>query len=99
MRYHHLGGCYGHGGWYAGHCGPGPGYGPGWGYGWDAPADEPRPHRLRRGRFGGAGASRATAATQLESYLASLRDEIRAIEQDLHDLQAEEGVLEGEPKA
>lgn len=87
MRYHHgYGyGCHGYDDRHWG-CGPGPGYGPepGWGPGWGAPDDDPRPYR-RRGRLGGA-VPRRTAAAQLEAYLASLRDEIRAIEQDLRDL-------------
>lgn len=84
MRYHHACGCYSHGESHWG-CGPGPVYGPGsrYGSGWDAP-DEPRPYR-RRERFGGTVGRRSTEA-QLESYLASLRDEIRAVEQDLRDL-------------
>lgn len=89
MRRHHgYGyGCHGYDGWHWG-CGPEPGYGPrpgyGWGWGWDAPDDDPRPYQ-RRGRLGGAVARRSTAA-QLEAYLASLRDEIGAVEQDLRDL-------------
>jgi hypothetical protein len=87
MRYHHGYGCYGHGGWHQG-CGPEPGYGPGpgygYGWGWDAPDEDPRPYR-RRGRPGGT-VARQTTAAQLEAYLASLRDEIRAAEQDLRDL-------------
>ncbi len=88
MRYHHGWGCYGHGGWHGG-CGSDPVYGPisGYGRGWDAPDEDPRPYR-RRGGLGTAAARRTTAA-QLEAYLASLRDEIRAAEQDLHDLTAE----------
>ncbi len=93
MRYHHGSGSCGHGG---GHCGsePGPVYGPGSGYGsgWVAP-DDPRLYR-RRGRFGGAVARRSTAA-QLEGHLASLRDEIRAAEQDLRDLGPAEDASTG----
>lgn len=79
MRYHHGYGyaCHGYDDWHLG-CGPGPGWG------WDARDDDPRPSR-RRGRPGGTVPPR-TAAAQLEAYLASLRDEIRAIEQDLRDL-------------
>ena len=106
MRYHHGYGCYSHGGWHQGYCGPGPEYGPpygygrGGGYGWDAPGDEPRPRGLR-GRFGGgagAGAQQSTAM-QLEAYLESLRDEMRAIEQDLRDLRAAEGGPSDKPEA
>ncbi len=98
MRYHHgYGyGCHGYEGWHGG-CGPGPGYGPGSAYGpgwdgpgWDGPDVDPRPYR-RRGRLGGAVARRSTS-TQLEAYLASLRDEIRAVEQDLRDLGGTEDV-------
>jgi hypothetical protein len=100
MRYHHGCGCYGHGDTHWG-CGPGPvhgpGYGYGYGYGWDAPDDDPRPYR-RRGRFGGAVARQSTA-TQLEAYLASLRDEIRAAEQDLRDLGMAEDTGVGKDKA
>jgi hypothetical protein len=100
MRYHHgYGyGCNGHGDPHWG-CAPGPGYGagPGYGWGWDAPDDDPRPYR-RRGRFGGVVARQSTA-TQLESYLASLRDEIRAVEQDLRDLTAAGTDAPGEGKA
>jgi hypothetical protein len=104
MRYHHGYGCYGHGGWHQGYCGPGPeyepayGYGRAWGYGWDAPVDEPRPRGLR-GRFGGGAVARQSTATQLEGYLESLRDEMRAIEQDLSDLRAAEGGSADKPKA
>ncbi len=100
MRYHHgCGyGCHGYDDWHWG-CGPEPGYGPrpGYGWGWDAPDEDPRPYR-RRGRRGGAVARRSTA-TQLEAYLASLRDEIRAAEQDLRDLKAEDTDAPGEGKA
>jgi hypothetical protein len=76
MRYHHGYGCYGHEGWHRG-CGPEPRYGPGpgygYGWGWDSLDEDPRPYRWR-GRPGGAVAWRLTA-TQLEAYLASLRDE------------------------
>jgi hypothetical protein len=93
MRYHHGYGCYGHGGSYQG-CGPdyGPayGYGRGWGYGWDLPDEEPRPRSLR-GRFGGGAVARRSTAAQLEGYLESLRDEMRAIEQDLSSLRTSEG--------
>jgi len=86
MRYHHGYGCSGHGG---GHwcCGPEPAWGSGSGCGWDwsdSPYDDPRPS-ARRGRLGGAVPRRSTAA-QLEAYLATLRDEMRAVEQDLSDL-------------
>jgi hypothetical protein len=87
MRYHHGYGCYGHGGWYGG-CGPEPGWGPGPGYGygwWDAPYDDPLPYRRRTRPMGGA--ARQSAASRLEAYVASLRDEIRAVEQDLRDLR------------
>jgi hypothetical protein len=90
MRYHHGYGCYGHGGGHWG-CGPEPAWGSGLGYGcgwWDSPYDEPRPS-ARRGRIGGAVPRRSTAA-QLEAYLATLRDEMRAVEQDLSDLGSEE---------
>ncbi len=103
MRYHHGYGCHGHGEWHQGYCGPGPEYGPaygygrGWGYGWDAPTDEPGP-RGPRARFGGA-APRQSTATQLEGYLESLRDEMRAIEQDLRDLRAAEGAPSARPEA
>jgi hypothetical protein len=40
-----------------------------------------------------------TTATQLEAYLASLRDEIRAAEQDLRDLTAEDTEAPGEGRA
>jgi hypothetical protein len=96
MRYHHGYGCDGHGGWHQGYCGPGPDYGPPygygreWGYGWDAPVEEPRLRGLR-GRLGGGALARQSTATQLEGYLESLRDEMRAIEQDLRDLRAAEG--------
>jgi hypothetical protein len=98
MRYHHGYGCYGHEGWHWG-CGPEPGYGPGpgYGWGWDAPDEDPRSYR-RRGRFGGA-VSRRTTAAQLETYLASLREEIRAAEQDLRDLRMTEEAGAGEDKA
>jgi hypothetical protein len=43
--------------------------------------------------------ARRTTVTQLEAYLASLRDEIRAAEQDLRDLRAGEGGVEGGPTA
>jgi hypothetical protein len=103
MRYHHGYGCYGHGGWHQGYCGPAPEYGPHYGYGgaggygWDAPVDEPRPRGLR-GRFGG-GVARQTTATQLEGYLESLKDEMRAIEQDLRDLRAADGGPADKPEA
>lgn len=98
MRYHHGYGCHGYGDPHWG-CGPGPGYGPGLGYGWgwDAPDEDPRPYR-RRGRLGAA-VARRTTVTQLEAYLASLRDEIRAAEQDLRDLTAEDADAPGDGKA
>jgi hypothetical protein len=87
MRYHHgYGyGCHGYDDPHLG-CGMGFDYGPrpGYGWGWDAPDEDPRPYR-RRGRPGGT-VARQTTAAQLEAYLASLRDEIRAAEQDLRDL-------------
>jgi hypothetical protein len=104
MRYHHDYGCYGHGGWHQGYCGPEPEYGPpfgygrSWGYGSDAPIDEPRPRGLR-GRFGGGAVARQSTATQIEGYLESLRDEMRAIEQDLRDLRASEGGPSDKPEA
>lgn len=87
MRYHHGYGCHGQEDPYL-HCGPSPVYGrgPEFGYGWDAREDLPRPNR-RRGRFGGVESIQATA-TRLDRYLESLRDEIRAVEQDLRDLAA-----------
>jgi hypothetical protein len=100
MRYHHGYGCYGHDGWHGG-CGPGPGYGPGpdngYGWGWVSQDEDPRPYR-RRGRLGGVVARQSTA-TQLEAYLASLRDEIRGVEQDLRDLGIAEDAGVGEDKA
>jgi hypothetical protein len=42
---------------------------------------------------------RRTTAAQLEAYLASLRDEIRAAEQDLRDLELENADAPGEGKA
>ncbi len=98
MRYHHGYGCHSHEGPYW-HCGPRPVYdrGPGFEYGWDAPEDFSRPNR-RRGRFGGTDSLQSTA-TRLERYLESLRDEMRAVEQDLRDLNASEdgGVRSGDP--
>jgi len=100
MRYHHDYGCYGHGGWHWG-CGPDQGYGPGPGYGygpgWASPDEDPRPYR-RRGRLGGV-APRRTTTAQLEAYLASLRDEMRAVEQDLRDLGITEDAGPGEGRA
>ena len=104
MRYHHGSGCYGHGGGHQGYCGPGPEFGPaygfvrGGGYGWGAPGDDPRPRGLR-GRFGGGAVARQSTATQLEGYLESLRDEMRAIEQDLRDLRAADGGSADKPEA
>jgi hypothetical protein len=85
MRYHHGYGCYGQAGWHGG-CGPEPGWGPGpgYGYGWWEPYDDPLPYRRRTRPVGGA--ARRSTASRLEAYLASLRDEIRAVEQDLRDL-------------
>jgi hypothetical protein len=87
MRYHHGYGCHGQEDSHS-HCGPPPVYGrgPGFEYGWDEREDFPRSNR-RRGRFGGVESLQATA-TRLERYLESLRDEIRAVEQDLRDLAA-----------
>jgi hypothetical protein len=100
MRYHHgYGyGCHGYDDWHWG-CGAGPGYGPGpgRGYGWDAPYDDPRTYR-RQGRLGGVGPRRTTTA-QLETYLSSLRDEMRAVEQDLLDLGMTGGTGKGEGQA
>jgi hypothetical protein len=104
MNYHHGSGCSGHGGGHQGHCGPGSEFGPAYGYGrgggcgWDAPGDDPRARGLR-GRFGGGAVARRSTATQLEGYLESLRDEIRAIEQDLRDLRAAEGGSADKPEA
>jgi|GEM_PF-1599865 hypothetical protein len=104
MRYHHGSGCSGHGGWHPGYCDPGPefgpayGYGRGAGYGWGAPGDEPRP-RGPRGRFGGGGPARQSTETQLEGYLESLREEMRAIEQDLQDLRTSESSPRTKPEA
>ena len=103
MRYHRGYGCYGHGGWHQGYCGPGPEYGPtygygmGWGYGRDLPDEEPRPRSLR-GRFSGGAVARRSTADQLEGYLESLRDEMRAIEQDLRDLRTAEGGSPDKPE-
>jgi len=92
--------CHGYDDWHWG-CGPEPGCRPrpGYGYGWDwtLPDEDPRPYR-RRGRPGGA-VARRTSAIQPEAYLASLRDEIRAAEQDLRNLRAEEGGAESRPTA
>jgi hypothetical protein len=103
MRYHHGHGC-DHGGWHQGYCDSGPEYGSsygferGWGHGWDAPVEVPRPRGLR-GRFGGGAVARQSTATQLEGYLESLRDEMRAIEQDLRDLRAADGGSADTPEA
>ncbi len=100
MRNHHGYGCYGHGGSHWG-CGVDPGYGPGpaYGYGWawDGPDEDPRPYR-RRGRLGAVSPRRTTAA-QIEAYLASLRDEMRAVEQDLRDLGMADNSGVGEDRA
>ena len=104
MRHHHGYGCYGHGGWHQGYCGPGPecgpeyGYGRGWGYGWAPPDEYPWPRGLR-GRFGGGAVPRRSTVAQLEGYLESLRDEMRAIEQNLSDLRTAEGGSADKPKA
>jgi hypothetical protein len=82
MRYHHGYGCHGEGGWHYG-CGD-PYWGPRFGY-----CDDPAPYP-RRARLGGAFAARGSTAAQLETYLAGLRDEVRAVEQDLQDLQGSE---------
>jgi hypothetical protein len=65
--------------------GYGPGHGRGYGYG-------PRV----AGRCGGV--SPETTAAQLEAYLASLQDEVRAIETDLADLRAGGGQRAGQPQ-
>jgi hypothetical protein len=89
MRNHHGYGCYGPG-WHWG-CGSDYGWGPGPDYGWDldAPLDYPRTYR-RGMRFGGRVAPRRTTLSQLEGYLASLQEEIRAVEQDIRDLGDQE---------
>ena len=84
-----MGWCHGHGyghgcrgpewadreyGYGAGH-GIGYDYGRGYGYGYGGGYGR---------RFGGYGvASRGTAAAQLEAYLSTLRDEVRAVEAEL----------------
>jgi hypothetical protein len=106
VRYHHGCGCYGHGGWHQGYCGPEPEYGPAygygrsWNYGWDLllPDEEPRPRSVR-GRFGGGAVARQATAAQLEGYLESLKDEMRAIEQDLRDLRTSESRPSDKPEA
>ena len=80
MRYHNCGPGYGHG-W---HCG----WGPGPEYDWGAPP-WPYPYRQRPG-FGLRGVSRRSALSEMEDYLASLREEARAIEQDIRELAASE---------
>jgi hypothetical protein len=81
MRYHHCSSWYGHG-W---NCGCGPGYDYDWG-----PADPaPWTYRPAGGFVRGAPARRATPS-DLEAYLASLREEIRAVEQDIRNLAGSE---------
>lgn len=85
MRYHHYDDCHGYG-----YHGCGYGYGHGWRPAWaafpDDPFDAPGPYGFARGRRLGYSASRATTQQRLEGYLESLRDEMRAVEQDLQDL-------------
>jgi hypothetical protein len=102
----HGHGHWGHGCW-SGECwGPGPGYwyaphagwaaGPGPWWAAEPPLAEPvgrGPYARRAGyrRYAGP-VSPSTAAAQLEAYLASLRDEVRAVEADLAALRgADEG--------
>jgi hypothetical protein len=81
MRYHHCSPWYGHG-W---HCGWGPGYDYDWG-----PADlSPWFNGPARGLTRGASARRATLS-DLEAYLTSLHEEIRAVERDIRDLHGTE---------
>jgi hypothetical protein len=79
MGCYHGHGYHAYGCWGPGDCRGDPwgweGYGPGYGYG-------PR----FSGRYGAA--SRETAAARLEAYLASLQDEIRAIEADLAEMRS-----------
>jgi hypothetical protein len=97
MRYHHGYGCYGHG-WHWG-CGPDWAWGPApdWAWAPDVPFDYPARYG-RRGRLGGRAASRRSTLSQLEGYLASLQEEIRAVEEDIRDLAAQETET-GEEKA
>ncbi len=89
MRNHHRYGCYGHG-WHWG-CEPDYGWGPAPDYGWgpEAPLDYPRTYR-GRGRLGGRTTPGRPTLSQLEGYLASLQEELRAVEQDIHDLGAQD---------
>ncbi len=86
----HGHGCWGPGWWDAGYgCGPGHGCGPGYGYGAGYGHDRSygpryRSGRRRSGRY--PTVSREAAAAEMETYLASLRDEIRAVESDLADI-------------
>jgi hypothetical protein len=87
MRYHHFDDCHGYG-----YHGCGYGYGHGWGPTWtapDYPFEAPVSYGLRRGRRLGYAASRGAAQQRLEGYLESLRDEMRAVEQDLQDLSSD----------
>jgi len=89
MRYHHGYGCHGGGGCYGG-CGD-LYWGSRTGY-WDEPTPYPR-----RPRLGGASAARLSRASQLEAYLADLRDEMRAVEEDLAGIRSGEGQTRGTP--
>jgi hypothetical protein len=87
MGCYHGHGYQGHGCWGSGECrggwreweGYGPGYGHGRGYGYGyGPSFA--------GRYGAL--SRESAAAQLEAYLVSLKDEVRALEADLAEMRA-----------
>ena len=67
--------------------GPGYGWGPGHGYGRSVAYGRPFAGRPRA-------ASQEAAAMELEAYLTSLKDEVRAIEADLAELR-----VSGEPEA
>ncbi len=61
--------------------GPGPGMSQGYGYGYGPGAGY---RRRTAGRYGTV--SRGAAAAQLGAYLATLRDEVRAVEADLAEM-------------
>ncbi len=99
------GGCWGPGWWgaeYEAGCAPRPGYGPGRGHGprygygrgeWYGPGDWGGARRERGYGRRGRVAQRGTPAddrVELEAYLASLREELDAVEADLAELRREE---------
>jgi hypothetical protein len=87
MRYHHCDPWHGPG-W---HCGWGPGYDWDWGHGYDWGWDVPLGPRAAGPRARRPLVGRSSAVSQLERYLASLRQEVEAVEQEIHDLGAEAG--------